>query len=459
MGYSLTLTQTQKLVMTPELRQAIEILQLSTIELNQYIEQELLENPLLDVKDDIPKDEENMESENEPDDSIDWDEYFQDVGGVSTGTFKEKKENAPNYDNFISAPLSLQEHLIMQLHLCQISNKVFKIGKFLIGNIDKNGYLLIQTDEVSQILKVPEKEVEDVLRLIQSFEPGGIGARDLKECLLIQLEQRGVYDEKLGKLINNHLIDLAEARYNKIASSLGISLKQVQYLKDIITTLDPKPGRNFTGVNDTQYIVPDATIEKIGNEYIVIMNDSIAPRLSINSHYRMLLSTADRESKISKFLSNRLDSALWLIKSIEQRRITLNKVIEAIVEVQRGFFDYGLTHLKPLNLKEIAERVDVHESTVSRAINGKYVQTPRGVFELKFFFPTGLDNVNGSSTSAESIKGIIKNIVESENPHNPLSDQKIANLLEEKGIKISRRTVAKYRDEMNIPSSTRRKRY
>ena len=230
-------------------------------------------------------------------------------------------------------------------------------------------------------------------------------------------------------------------------------------MKDILVTLDPKPGRNYSSINDVHYIVPDAVIEKVGNEYVVIMNDTISPRLSINSYYRSLLTSEDKESNISKFLSNRLDSALWLIRSIEQRRITLHKVIQSIANVQRDFLDNGLIYLKPLTMKQIADMVEVHESTVSRAISGKYVQTPRGVFELKFFFQSGLENVNGTSTSSESIKKMMQEMINREDPYNPLSDQKIANMLKEKGISISRRTVAKYREEIGILSSAKRKRY
>lgn len=457
LGYSLTLTQTQKLIMTPELRQAITILQLSALELDQYIEKELLENPLLDREEKALEEPETSE-ELEHNDEIDWDEYFQSSGFDSSNFPKEKKEK-PDYDNFISQAPSLQEHLMFQLHLSSGSKKIFKIGEFLIGNIDKRGYLTVDISETAQFLKVEDREVEEALKLIWTFDPSGVGARNLKECLLIQLEHRGIKDQKLTDLINNHLKDIADARYNRIAESLGITLTQVQRLRDIIITLDPKPARNFSSMIDTQYIIPDATIKKVDDEYVVIMNDSSSPQLSINSYYRSLLLSEDKESNISKFLSNRFDSALWLIKSIEQRRITLSRVINSIVKVQRDFFDYGLTCLKPLTLKEVADMIDVHESTVSRAINGKYVQTPRGVFPLKFFFQTGLDNVNGTATSTESIKKTIEDIIYAEDPHKPLSDQKIADKLKQKGIIISRRTVAKYRDEMGIPSSTKRKRY
>lgn len=466
MSYGLTLTQTQKLVMTPELRQAITILQLSSVELGEYIEQEFLNNPFLEISEEVLPKNDEMGEKNQSDsssntsESVDWEEYFQDNSDFGFSRYpKEKREDGPNYENFISSTPSLQEHLMVQLHLSNISKTCFKIGEFLIGNIDKNGYLTFGVAEAAKLLKVSEEEVRKALQVIQTFEPVGVGARSLTECLLIQLEQKGIDFPEIKALVKNHLTDLAEARYNIIADSLNISLSQVQHLRDIIVTLDPKPGRNFSSVNDTHYIIPDATIEKVGNDYVVIMNETLSPKLSINSYYRSLLYSEDKESNISKFLSNRLDSALWLIKSIEQRRITLNKVINSIVAAQRDFLDHGLNYLKPLNLKHIAEKIDMHESTVSRAINGKYVQTPRGVYELKFFFQTGLDSVNGSSISTKTIKMMLKEMVDNEDPYNPLSDQKIADIFRKQGIIIARRTVAKYREELGIPSSTKRKRF
>ncbi|MGI6485949.1 MAG: RNA polymerase factor sigma-54 [Tepidanaerobacteraceae bacterium] len=464
MSYSLTLSQTQKLIMTPELRQAIKILQLSTLELNQYIERELLENPLLDLSEEQTKADENFErlckEKKEKEREVDWEEYFQNCADFGYSRMpREKKEDDFNYENLVTFTPSLQDHLLMQLHLCTIPKTEFKIGEFLIGNIDNRGYLSLDVKDAAEFLRVTEAEVERVVKLIQTFEPCGIGARDLKECLILQIEQKGIQKPKIKELVQNHLKDLAEARYTKIAEALGITLPEVQCLKDIILKLDPKPGINFPSPDDTRYIVPDATIEKVGNDYVVIMNDTVSPRLSINPYYRSLLHSEDKESNTSKFLSNRLDSALWLIRSLEQRRITLQKVIKSIVDVQRGFFDFGLAHLKPLTLKQIAERVDVHESTVSRAINGKYVQTPRGIFELKFFFKSGIENANGSATSSESIKKMIKEMIEKEDQYNPLSDQKLADMLKLRGIIISRRTVAKYREEIGIPSSARRKRF
>jgi len=448
--------------MTPELRQAITILQLSALELGQYVEKQLLENPLLEMSDEGFREDEGFRKTKEDTkdiDTIDWEEYFQDCSDADFMRFpQEKKDEQVNYENFVSSTPSLHEHLMMQLHLTVIPKTLFKIGEFLIGNIDRRGYLTVDTKDAAKLLKVPQNQVEEALKIIQGFEPAGVGARNLQECLLIQVEQQNIQNPKIKDFIQNHLNDLAEARYSRIAEALNISLTEVQELKDIVLSLDPKPGRNFSSVNDTHYIVPDASVKKIGDEYIVIMNDSVAPRLSINTYYRSLLSSENNES-ILKFLNHRLDSALWLIKSIEQRRQTLYNVIKSIVDVQKEFLDYGITYLKPLTLKTIADKIGVHESTVSRAVNGKYVQTPRGVFELKFFFKNGLGNINGSATSSESIKKMIKEMISSENPYHPLSDQKIADLLKKNGIIISRRTVAKYREEIGIPSSAKRKRY
>lgn len=464
MNYSLTLSQTQKLLMTPELRQAITILQLSSLELCDYIEQELLNNPLLDKEEDeytaFSEDGMRVDEGKMNEDTIEWEEYLQDYFDWDFLRFpKERKEEETSFENFVSANQTLQEYLLMQLRLAAADKKIFKIGEFLIGNLDKNGYLTVSVQEAARILRVREEEVEEALKVVQTLDPPGVGARNLQECLLIQVEQKGIKDPNLYELIKHHLKDLAEARYTRIAEKLNVPLSKVQELKDIVLSLDPKPARNFSSANEIQYVIPDAVIEKVGNEYVVIMNDSVTPRLSINPYYRSLLMSEDKESLTSKFLTRKLEAALWLIKSLEQRRMTLYKVIKAIVEVQREFLDKGISGLKPLTLKQIADVVGVHESTVSRAISGKYVQTPRGVFELKFFFQNGLENENGSSTCAETIKKMLKEMISNEDPYNPLSDQMIADDLKKKGIRISRRTVAKYREQLGIPSSAKRKRY
>ncbi|NPV42690.1 RNA polymerase sigma-54 factor [Koleobacter methoxysyntrophicus] len=462
MSYGLSLEQTQKLIMTPELRQAITILQLSSIELAEYIEQEILNNPVLEIKEEeSEKDyqEKDLKTEEVEKGEIDWEEYFQDSSDLGyIRNYNEQDREEYSYENFVTKAPTLQEHLMFQLHLSLLPKRYEKIGEFLIGSLDKNGYLTCATKDIADILKVDVNEVEEVLGLIQTFDPPGVGARNLQECLLIQVYQKGIKNHNLELVITNYLNELAQARYTKIADSLNITLKEVQEIKDIIQSLEPKPGRNFQD-SDIQYVIPDAVIEKVGDEYIVIINDTTAPRLTINNYYKELLSSESKESSISKFLTNRLESALWLIKSIEQRRMTLYKVVKSIVDVQREFFDKGVRYLKPLTLKDIADMIGVHESTVSRATNGKYVQTPRGVYELKFFFTSGIDNVSGNTTSSECVKRMLKDIIADEDPYNPYSDQKIADLFKQKGIVVSRRTIAKYRDELNIPPSTKRKRY
>ncbi|MDK2835849.1 MAG: polymerase sigma-54 factor [Thermosediminibacterales bacterium] len=457
MTYGLSLEQTQKLIMTPELRQAITILQLSSLELSEYIEQELLNNPILELK----ETDEEFESLNKTQETneIDWEDYFQehyDPGFAKS--FREIKEDY-SYENFVTKGPTLQEHLLFQLHLTNISERYREIGEFIIGCLDRNGYLTYSTDDIVKHLNVKPTEVEEVIGLIQTFDPAGVGARNLQECLLIQINQRGIKNHNLELLVKHYLDELAHARYTKIAEALNISLKEVQELRDILHTLEPKPGRNFHDINETQYITPDAIVEKVGDEYIVVINDTTAPRLRINNFYKSLLSMESKESSTSKFLVNKFESALWLIKSIEQRRMTLYKVVKSIVDIQRDFLDYGVRHLKPLTLKDIADLIGVHESTVSRATNGKYVQTPRGVFELKYFFTSSIDRVNGSATSSESIKKMLVDFIKQEDSHKPYSDQKLAEMFKARGIVISRRTIAKYRDELNIPPSTKRKRF
>lgn len=276
---------------------------------------------------------------------------------------------------------------------------------------------------------------------------------------MIQLKHRGKDKPEAHLIIENHLEDIAENRLCNIAKALGISVKEVQDISDEIKSLEPKPGRQFGSSSDNRYIVPDVTVEKVGDEYVIIVNDSTAPRLNISPYYQKMLREADKDSNISKFLSSRLNSALWLIRSIEQRRQTIYNVVKAVVNYQRDFLDHGPKHLKTLTLKQIADELGIHESTVSRSINGKYMQTPRGLFEIKYFFTSGVTGQDGSSIASESIKTIIREMIENEDPKSPLSDQAIADSMEECGIEISRRTIAKYRDEMSIPSSTKRKRF
>lgn len=458
LGYNLALEQVQKLIMTPELRQAIQLLQFNCQELNEYIKKEIEENPMLEPIN-LEIEYENIEDYHSKKDEIDWKEFIERYDDISYKPEVEKNEKEYNYENFISASSSLKEYLLFQLNVLKSDAIDYIIGRTIIENIDDNGYLMVSVEKLSKEIGVNCKRVENVLSIIQTFDPCGVGARNLKECLLIQVKERKVKNPHVEQIIKNYLDDIAHNRLSKIAKELDIDEKEVQEICDYIKTLEPKPGRLYEdGSADVKYIIPDAIIEYIDGEYVIILNDVTAPRLNINKFYREML-RKEMDIEASEFLKEKLSSAMWLIRSIEQRRMTIYNVVKSILKHQREFFENGEKALKPLTLKEVADDINMHESTVSRATNGKYIQTPRGLYELKYFFSSGLSTKEGEDISSTSIKAMIKEIIEDEDPKKPLSDQKISNMLRDKGIKISRRTVAKYRDEMGIPSSTMRKRY
>lgn len=475
LGYELTIEQTQKLVMTPELIQAIQILQFNTQELDGYVQEQLLTNPVLE-KVEKTDSEESTTGEAQPEESGDSNDGYsgqEDLEFDWAGHFKERQYDDisyqqttfypdysdSNFDRTLTSDTTLTDHLLMQLQLVCTKPTCKKVARYLIEALDENGYLTSTIEEVAGVFSIKPSQVEEVLHIIQGFEPYGVGARDLKECLLIQMIQLGEDRPETRQIIQNHLEDLAANRLSTIAKAVGLAVKDVQEIADIIKRLEPKPGRQFGSANDNRYIVPDVTVEKVDGEYIVTVNDSTAPRLSISNYYQKMLLEAEKDSSLSKFLSGRFNSALWLIKSIEQRRQTIEHVVQAVVKYQLDFFEYGPKHQKTLTLKQIADEVGIHESTVSRSINGKYMQTPRGLFEIKYFFTSGVSSMDGEGISSESIKTFIREIVDREDPKAPLSDQAIVLILEKRGIEISRRTIAKYRDEMNLPSSSKRKRY
>ena len=473
LGYDLTIEQSQKLVMTPELIQAIQILQFNTQELERYVEEQLLTNPILELQTTPPAEGEGEkpaddfsaktdEFEQNESAEIDWAEHFKEkeYDDISYRQWEYAAEKSDyTYEQFVSTEITLAEHLMFQLQFTPLKQSCRRIGRYIIESLDENGYMTLSVEEIAKALGVGQDKVQMVLETIQGFEPAGVGARNLKECLLIQLKHRGNDNPLVEEVINNYLEDIAGNRLNNIAKALNISVKEVQAISDIIKSLEPKPGRQFGSSTETRYIVPDVTVEKVDGEYIVTVNESSAPRLTISPYYQKMLMDSDKESNISKFLTGRLNSALWLIKSIEQRRQTIYNVVSAVVKYQIDFFEEGPKHLKTLTLKQIADEVGIHESTVSRSINGKYMQSPRGIFEIKYFFTSGVPSNSGTGIASESIKTIIKEIVENEDPKAPLSDQAIVEMLAARGIEISRRTVAKYRDEMHLPSSSKRKRY
>lgn len=461
-GYGLNLEQTQKLIMTPELRQAIAILQLSTLELSSFIEEQLLENPLLEVVEEPTDSLETKTGDKEIKDEtiedksdINWDEYFQqqdDIPREYSSTDPDAEEK--RFEPFLAEGPTLQEHLLEQINIQRLPVSK-KILEYIIGNLDDNGYLSLPLEEIAEHLNLSLSQAEDALAVIQTLDPLGVGARNLEECLRLQLPLLDYYPPEMEDFLG-YLEDLAAGRIQKIANALNITPVQVQEMADLIRTLDPKPGIRFAGSGEVRYIIPDVVVEESQGEFYIFVNDSSAPRLGINQTYRRALSQ-EKESETRKFVEQKLNAAAWLIRSIEQRRLTLYKVAEAIVRRQENFLRYGIQYLRPLNLKDIADEIGVHESTVSRATANKYVQTPRGIFEFKYFFATGLGDQQGTTT--ELIKQALKEIIAGEDPKKPYSDQKIAEILTSKNMKISRRTVAKYRDELGIPSTTLRKRY
>ncbi len=456
LGYDLALEQTQKLVMTPELRQAIQLLQFTSQELNEYLEKQIEENPLLELEN-TAEDYENIDDFANKKEEIDWKEYIGKEDDISYRPQVDKNVKEYSFENFISYSPSLRDNLFFQLNVLEISQEDKKIGEILIESIDENGYLMTSVEQVAMDLNIDSERIENVLFLIQGFEPLGVGARSLKECLLIQIREDENRHPEAEKVVEYYLEDVAYNRLSKIAKELNMDIEEVQNICDYIKTLEPKPGRSFSDGNQVKYITPDATIEYIDGEYIIILNDVTGPRLNINNFYKELMRKG-KDEKATEYLTEKLNSAMWIIKSIEQRRMTIYKVVESILKFQKDFFEIGERGLKPLTLNEVAEDIQMHESTVSRATNGKYVQTPRGLYELKFFFSSGLAT-SGGEMSSTSIKSMIKDLIEQENPKKPYSDQKISDILKAKGINISRRTVAKYRDELEIPSSTARRRY
>ena len=473
LGYDLTIEQTQKLVMTPELIQAIKILQFNIQELDVYVQDQLLTNPVLESEpdhdapardadaDDIP--EEVMEPKRE---EPDWEEYIR--GSYEEGRdgqwdrqWIERQDDAEGdfFERYVDNDLTLPEHLLFQFQFAAVSEEKQRIGEYIIEALDENGYLTSSVEEIGKSLQVPVEEVGEVLKIVQGLDPVGVGARDLRECLLIQLRSLGLLTKEFRAVVTDHLEDLASNRLIQIAKSLGISVEEVQRMGDVIRTLEPKPGRQFSAGEETKYIIPDIIVERTEDGYSITVNDSSTPHLRVSSYYRNLLHQAGSDDQLSSYLSERVNSALWLIRSINQRKQTIYNVAEAIVRHQRAFFDNGSKYLKTLTLREIGDDLGIHESTVSRSINGKYLQCSHGVFELRHFFSAGVKAGSGEGVSSNSVKEFIKEIVDGEDPKKPFSDQAMVAKLAEKGFEISRRTVAKYRDELNIPSSSRRKRF
>jgi RNA polymerase sigma-54 factor len=476
---------TQQLVMTPQLQQAIKLLQLSRLELVDLISQEMEENPLLEetMSDDyqeevaVPESDTNdtvvereeiktierteeITGEGDGKEEFDWNNYLEDYGPTGV-RYDRKDDETPSWDNMLMVKAKLVDHLMWQLKLSRFADAEMKVGEQIIGNLDSKGYLMASIEEIAVQEGVEACFVESVLTKIQEFDPPGIAARDIKECLLIQARILGVLSPLLEIIIKEHLKDLETKNYTNISRKLKVPLSDVLQAVIVISNMDPKPGGIYSEERiDT--IIPDVYVFKSGDEYKIILNDDGLPKLRISNFYREIMSGIgahpDAENN-KKYIRERMQSATWLIKSIQQRHRTIYKVTESILKLQREFFDYGITYLKPLVLRDIADDVEMHESTISRVVTNKYMHTPRGIFELKYFFSSRIQKSSGDTVASKSVKEEIKKIVSSEDPKKPYSDSDIVKLLKKTGVSIARRTVAKYREMMAILPSSKRKKY
>ena len=466
----------QQLVMTPQLQQAIKLLQLSRIELVDMVRQELEENPVLeenleipdagpqDAPADIPEPTVNVTSEPSEQEAvdgskeIDWEKYLENHANqlpTPSGSAKGSADDMPPIEATVGSVDSLAEHLRWQLRMTVVTEEEERFVNLVIGNLDQHGYFKEPPiEELAREAGLELEDAEEVLRMIQAFDPIGVASRDLRECLMAQVEALEL-DADVRDIIDRHLPNLEKRNYQAIAKDLELEVEDVYEAAKIISNLEPRPARNFV-TEDTRYITPDVFVHKIGDRYFVVPNDDGMPRLKISGFFR---SAMDAGPDAKEYVQNKLRSAQWLIRSIDQRRRTIIKVTETIVDKQRDFFEKGVDYLKPMILRDVAEAVSMHESTISRVTTNKYVHTPQGIFELKYFFNSSIRRTSEEDIASESVKNKIKEIVGNEDQRHPLSDQKIVQLLREGGIVIARRTVAKYREMLGILSSTKRKKF
>lgn len=476
----------QQLVMTPQLQQAIKLLQLSRVELQELISNELQENPALEegVSEESSESQEvkaeegagTTETPQEPVinrelsaldkiGTLDWQEYIETHSNAIHGSLTaeatgEEGDAPPSWENTLTRKASLEDHLVWQLRLSKITEQEEAIGLYIIGNLDENGYLAVPLEEVTKVTGASAEEAEALLKRIQLFDPVGVASRDLRECLLVQLQNLELGESLAARIVSDFLSQLESKRYEKLARDLGVTVEDIATAAHVISSLEPKPARGFEQ-DEVRTILPDVFVEKIGGEYVVFLNDDGVPRLRVSSLYRRMAGQEGQEEEQARqYLQEKVRAATWLIKSIHQRQQTLFRVTQSIFKFQAEFLDHGVSHLKPMVLRDVAEDISMHESTVSRATANKYVHTPQGLFELKFFFQSGLKGGNGEDVASESVKEKIRSIISSEDPRKPYSDQHIAALLAQDAIDIARRTVAKYREAMRIlPSSKRRQPY
>lgn len=456
LDFNLNLTQEQRLIMTQEMQLSIKLLQMSTYDLREYIENEYIENPILEGDFDF------VQEDKKYDDKIDYKEMikyleFDSYGSQSYGEYNKEDDVSPF--NFISEKESLTKYLQEQLIESEEDEYKKAIVSYMIENIDSRGYLDMPLEDICKELNISIELGQEALEILQDLDPDGIGARDLKECLKIQLIKKGLLDDNLERIIDEDLDLIADNKFNLIAKNLKITPKEAQDLGDIIKNLEPKPSRGFYTGDEVKFIIPDAAIRKIDGQYFVVMNDGVIPRLSISNIYKQVLNSKE-DKNTENYVKEKLNSAMFLIKSIEQRKSTLLRILEKVVENQKNYFDKGQKYLKPMTLKEMAEMLGIHESTVSRAIKDKYILTSFGTVKIKDLFATGLsiNKSDGEEVAVVNIKNQIKDMIDKEDKKKPLSDQVICDALNKMNLNISRRTVAKYREELGIKSSSKRKR-
>ena len=446
--------------MNPRLYQAMDLLYLPLLELEQHLKQELIQNPFLEMREPEEEFAEQAESEEkaEEEEEVDWEEILLDGfdPGYRSGPTRERPEDVA--EKVGETTIDLWDHLLAQLYQNNgYRDGDMRIGEEIIGNIDEDGYLTCSVEEVASTIDASVEDVERVLRRIQGFDPVGIGARDLRECLLLQVEDRMGTDSLAYRIVAEHFEELSTHKYHEIARALGITPQAAQEAADGIAGFDPKPGRKYA-LDEGDYVTPDIIVQEVDGQYVVSLNDGELPRLRISRTYQQLAQNGEFKGKAKEFAQSKLNGANWIIQAIEQRRQTMLKTMHVILDRQREFFEKGIHFLRPLTLKEVADEIGMHESTVSRVTNEKFVQTPRGVFRLKFFFSSGLSTQEGEDVSARGVKARIQELISGEQPHDPLTDQQIVEQLRSEGIQIARRTVQKYRDQLGILSSRYRKR-
>jgi len=496
----LRLKLSQRLVMTPSLQQAIKLLQLSRLELEETLSQEIMENPILDVEETAddgsePETGEAAETTAASDDGepatadegvreasddplpteeqsyadIDVEAFFSDYLGDGRTEGPSMATRSPDHEvpleNVVSAAAGLYDHLVWQLHLLSIPGDLVPICEFIIGNLDEDGLLRVTDEEIARATSAGPEKIARSLEVVRSLDPPGIAARTLQECLCLQVRQllsaAESEDElellvRVAEILEHHWDDMLHQRWEGIAESIGCEVSDLKPVLDVVHRLEPKPGRIYRQERN-QYIEPDVYVKKVEGEYVISLNDDGLPRLRINSRYARMLEGNGLDPQVNTYLKEKMRNAVWLMKSIDQRQRTIYKVAKSIVGFQSEFLDQGIEHLRPMVLRQVAEDIGMHESTISRVVSNKYMYTPRGLFPMKFFFHSGVDSARGENVSSLVVKERIRKLIEAEDPAKPLSDSKVMKMLQREGIRLARRTVAKYREEMMIPSSDKRK--